>query len=106
MPQARAPPVADLFLDHERYAPIFTGVKKFSFMDGHYLGILESQFACEYLFNLKALTPVSDYRETIYRNGHHVGWLSSGGFGHHLQIAIGLGYIRHHGVLSLSLIHI
>ncbi len=33
-------------------------------------------------------------RETIYRNGEKVGWLSSGGYGHHLGCAIGYGYIR------------
>jgi len=33
-------------------------------------------------------------RETIYRNGRRAGWLSSGGYGHHLGIAIGYGYIR------------
>lgn len=33
-------------------------------------------------------------RETIYRDGQRVGWLSSGGFGHTLQKGIGLGYVR------------
>jgi len=33
-------------------------------------------------------------RETIYRDGERVGWLSSGGYGHTLQCAIGLGYVR------------
>lgn len=33
-------------------------------------------------------------RETIYRNGVRVGWLSSGGFGHTLQKPIGIGYVR------------
>jgi len=33
-------------------------------------------------------------RETIYRNGQRVGWLSSAGYGHHLGHAIGYGYIR------------
>ena len=33
-------------------------------------------------------------RETIYRNGKRVGWLSSGGFGHTVGKSIGLGYIR------------
>lgn len=33
-------------------------------------------------------------RETIYRNGERAGWLSSAGFGHTLQRAIGLGYVR------------
>lgn len=33
-------------------------------------------------------------RETIYRNGERVGWLSSGGFGHTVNRAIGMGYVR------------
>jgi 4-methylaminobutanoate oxidase (formaldehyde-forming) len=37
-------------------------------------------------------------RETIYRNGERVGWLSSGGHGHTLDRPIGLGYVRREGV--------
>ncbi|MCZ4352459.1 FAD-dependent oxidoreductase [Roseovarius aestuarii] len=33
-------------------------------------------------------------RETIYRNGKRVGWLSSAGFGHTLNQSIGMGYVR------------
>ncbi|MEI6099376.1 MAG: FAD-dependent oxidoreductase, partial [Alphaproteobacteria bacterium] len=33
-------------------------------------------------------------RETIYRDGVRVGWLSSGGFGHTVGKPIGLGYVR------------
>ncbi|SHE63256.1 4-methylaminobutanoate oxidase (formaldehyde-forming) [Litoreibacter ascidiaceicola] len=33
-------------------------------------------------------------RETIYRNGKRVGWLSSGGFGYTLNKSIGYGYVR------------
>ncbi len=33
-------------------------------------------------------------RETIYRDGERVGWLSSGGFGHTIGKPIGLGYVR------------
>ncbi|MEQ8922042.1 MAG: FAD-dependent oxidoreductase [Roseovarius sp.] len=33
-------------------------------------------------------------RETIYRNGERVGWLSSGGFGHTVGKSIGFGYVR------------
>ncbi|MFK7995961.1 MAG: FAD-dependent oxidoreductase [Granulosicoccus sp.] len=33
-------------------------------------------------------------RETIYRNNERVGWLSSGGYGHHVKRAIGYGYVR------------
>lgn len=35
-------------------------------------------------------------RETIYRNGERVGWLSSGGYGHTIAKSIGMGYIRYH----------
>ncbi len=33
-------------------------------------------------------------RETIYRDGLRVGWLSSGGFGHTVGLPIGMGYVR------------
>jgi len=33
-------------------------------------------------------------RETIYRNGERIGWLSSGGFGHTVGKPIGYGYVR------------
>jgi 4-methylaminobutanoate oxidase (formaldehyde-forming) len=33
-------------------------------------------------------------RETIYRDGERVGWLTSGGFGHTIGKAIGYGYVR------------
>ncbi len=33
-------------------------------------------------------------RETIYRNGKRVGWLSSGGYGYTLKKSIGYGYVR------------
>lgn len=36
-------------------------------------------------------------RETIYRDGQAVGWLTSGGFGHTLGLPIGLGYVRYEG---------
>jgi len=34
-------------------------------------------------------------RETIYRDGVKVGWLTSGGFGHTVGKPIGYGYVRH-----------
>ncbi len=34
-------------------------------------------------------------RETIYRNGARVGWLTSGGFGYTVGKSIGYGYVRH-----------
>jgi sarcosine dehydrogenase len=33
-------------------------------------------------------------RETIYRDGKRVGWLSSGGYGHTVGRSIGYGYVR------------
>ncbi|MCF4167242.1 FAD-dependent oxidoreductase [Zavarzinia compransoris] len=33
-------------------------------------------------------------RETIFRDGERVGWLSSGGYGHTIGKAIGYGYVR------------
>ena len=36
-------------------------------------------------------------RETIYRNGERVGWLSSGGYGHTIGKSIGMGYVRQPG---------
>ncbi|MFN0316911.1 MAG: FAD-dependent oxidoreductase [Burkholderiales bacterium] len=36
-------------------------------------------------------------RETIYRDGERVGWLSSAGWGHTVQENIGFGYVRNAG---------
>ncbi|MBT6544400.1 MAG: GcvT family protein [Rhodobacteraceae bacterium] len=33
-------------------------------------------------------------RETIYRNGHRCGYLSSAGYGHTIEKSIGMGYVR------------
>ncbi len=33
-------------------------------------------------------------RETIYRSGERVGWLTSGGFGHSIGQGLGMGYVR------------
>ena len=33
-------------------------------------------------------------RETIYRDGKRVGWLSSGGYGYTVGRSIGYGYVR------------
>lgn len=41
-------------------------------------------------------------RETIYRNGERVGWLSSGGFGYSIGKPIGYGYVRHEGGVTLD----
>ena len=39
-------------------------------------------------------------RETIYRNGKQVGWLSSGGYGYTINQSIGYGYIRSSEVID------
>ncbi len=36
-------------------------------------------------------------RETIYRNGQRVGWLTSAGWGYTLATNIGYGYLRNPG---------
>lgn len=33
-------------------------------------------------------------RETVYRDGQRVGWLTSAGFGYTLQLSLGYGYVR------------
>ncbi|MXN64428.1 FAD-dependent oxidoreductase [Stappia sp. GBMRC 2046] len=43
-------------------------------------------------------------RETIYRNGERVGWLSSAGFGHTIGRSIGMGYIRNPSGVSADYI--
>ncbi len=52
---------------------------------------VKKKLAC---FTIDRLDTVLLGRETIYRNGERVGWLTSGGFGHTLQKAIGYGYVR------------
>jgi len=39
-------------------------------------------------------------RETIYRNGERVGWLSSGGYGYSVGFSIGYGYLRYTSDIS------
>ena len=43
-------------------------------------------------------------RETIYRNGERVGYLSSGGFGHTIGKSIGMGYVRHAGGVDAAFV--
>ncbi|MCF6302016.1 MAG: FAD-dependent oxidoreductase [Devosiaceae bacterium] len=43
-------------------------------------------------------------RETIYRNGKRVGWLTSGGFGHTLNRPIGYGFIRNQNGVDKSFV--
>jgi len=47
-------------------------------------------------------TVVLHGRETVYRNGEHVGWLSSAGYGHFLETPIGFAYIRNNEGVSRS----
>ena len=39
-------------------------------------------------------------RETIFRDGKQVGWLSSGGYGYTIKQSIGYGYIRSSEVIN------
>lgn len=41
-------------------------------------------------------------RETIYRDGERVGWLTSGGFGYTIGKSIGYGYIRNENGVSID----
>jgi 4-methylaminobutanoate oxidase (formaldehyde-forming) len=41
-------------------------------------------------------------RETIYRNGQRVGWLSSGGWGYTVGLNIGYGYVRNGEGVSME----
>ncbi|UCH75471.1 MAG: FAD-dependent oxidoreductase [Rhodospirillales bacterium] len=41
-------------------------------------------------------------RETIYRNGERVGWLTSGGWGYTVQKNIGYGYVRNAAGVTLE----
>ncbi len=43
-------------------------------------------------------------RETIYRNGVRVGWLSSGGYGYTVEKSIGYGYIRYDGGVNAAFV--
>jgi glycine cleavage system T protein len=44
-------------------------------------------------FQLKDAEPLLYHLEPLYRDNEMVGYLSSGGYGHHLGAAIGLGYV-------------
>ena len=44
-------------------------------------------------FKLTDSEPLLYHNEPILRNGENVGYLSSGGYGHHLGAAIGMGYV-------------
>ena len=43
-------------------------------------------------------------RETIYRDGERVGWLSSGGWGYTVGQNIGFGYVRNNNGVNETLL--
>lgn len=44
-------------------------------------------------------------RETIYRDGERVGWLTSGGYGYTIGTSIGMGYVRNAAGVSTDWVH-
>ncbi|MFQ5466855.1 MAG: glycine cleavage T C-terminal barrel domain-containing protein, partial [Kiloniellaceae bacterium] len=54
-------------------------------------GALDKRLAC---FTVDDPAVVLLGRETIYRDGHRVGWLTSGGWGYTVEANIGYGYVR------------
>ena len=48
-------------------------------------------FAC---FTCDSLDAILIGRETIFRNGEKVGWLTSGGYGYTINKSVGYGYVR------------
>ena len=44
-------------------------------------------------------------RETIYRDGERVGWLSSGGWGYTVAKNIGFGYVRNANGVDDAMLH-
>jgi 4-methylaminobutanoate oxidase (formaldehyde-forming) len=54
-------------------------------------GGFRKMLAC---FVVDAPDVVLSGRETIYRNGHRVGWLTSGGYGYTIGKSVGYGYVR------------
>jgi 4-methylaminobutanoate oxidase (formaldehyde-forming) len=45
-------------------------------------------------FVVDASDVVLSGRETIYRDGQRVGWLTSGGYGYSIGKSVGYGYVR------------
>ena len=52
---------------------------------------VSKRLAC---FSIDSTKPHLSGRETLYRNGRRVGWLSSAGYGYTVGKSIGLGYVR------------
>lgn len=55
-------------------------------------GLLEKRLA---IFTAEDPAAILLGRETIYRDGERVGWLTSGGHGYTVDKEIGMGYVRH-----------
>lgn len=69
--------------------------KDFAFKGREAVAAQRAQGVKKMLATFSAAPEVILYgRETIYRDGQRVGWLSSGGYGHTLGQSIGLGYVR------------
>ena len=60
---------------------------------------VRKRLAC---FTLEGVGTVLLGRETIYRDGERVGWLSSGGWGHTAGTNIGFGYVRYAGGVDVD----
>ncbi|MEP3275488.1 MAG: FAD-dependent oxidoreductase [Stappiaceae bacterium] len=90
---------ADIGPDH---TPVEAGlgwaVKRGTDMDFRGCAAIEEQRVSGVKKRLAGFTAEPDVvlsgRETIYRNGVRVGWLSSGGYGYTVGKSIGYGYIR------------
>ena len=55
-------------------------------------------------FKLTDAEPLLYHNEPILRNGESVGYLSSGGYGHHVGAAIGMGYVPCKGETAAELL--
>ncbi|MEE2888731.1 MAG: FAD-dependent oxidoreductase [Planctomycetota bacterium] len=65
-------------------------------------GALHQRLAC---FTVEDPSIVLLGRETIYRNGDRVGWLTSGGFGYTVGKPIGYGYVRNEAIVDDDFLH-
>ena len=65
-------------------------------------GALHQRLAC---FTVEDPSIVLLGRETIYRNGDRVGWLTSGGFGYTVGKPIGYGYVRSEAIVDDDFLH-
>jgi 4-methylaminobutanoate oxidase (formaldehyde-forming) len=63
---------------------------------------LAKRFAC---FTVDDPEVVLLGRETIFRDGERVGWLTSGGWGYTVETNIGYGYLRHGEGIDDAFLH-